>query len=218
VSTPVLLYALNPPEIKDTPKAPEQAKKRLQELGPLTRWVAQGGGRAGQGTATVQQLRWSALQALAPGTTWHGSPGQMLSGTAPPALLHAVPTLSRHGCTHTLLASPHVLLLLPHATGTLRPSSPDDTQTTMPHMPGCSQCLHHLPTHSLTHALLTPPPTAPPHSDEAIMMGTILLAVTMWVFGDVIGVAPVLAALMGLCGLLFTGGCLSLSLSCMCWR
>lgn len=46
------------------------------------------------------------------------------------------------------------------------------------------------------------------------MMGTILAAVTMWVFGDAIGVAPVLAALMGLCGLLFTGGCLGLGLGC----
>ncbi len=52
------------------------------------------------------------------------------------------------------------------------------------------------------------------------MMATILVAVTLWVFGDAVGVSPVLAALMGLCGLLFTGGQLHLVLAgsraCVC--
>lgn len=41
--------------------------------------------------------------------------------------------------------------------------------------------------------------------DESIMAGTMVLAVTLWVFGDKIGVAPVVAALVGLSVLLVSG-------------
>lgn len=103
VATPVLLYALNPPEIKDTPKAPEQAKKRLQELGPLTRWV-------GQGTA---------------GSSWGGLPLRPpLTGAAPvarcrQALLHAVLALRGMVALAPRVSSLHAFLVLPRATGTL---------------------------------------------------------------------------------------------------
>ncbi|GAX75182.1 hypothetical protein CEUSTIGMA_g2626.t1 [Chlamydomonas eustigma] len=36
VSVPLILYALYPPEIKDTPDAPEAAKKELEKLGPMS--------------------------------------------------------------------------------------------------------------------------------------------------------------------------------------
>mmetsp|Transcript_18497 Transcript_18497/g.51906 ORF Transcript_18497/g.51906 Transcript_18497/m.51906 type:complete len:564 (-) Transcript_18497:806-2497(-) len=37
VGVPLLLYALYPPELKDTPDAPETAKKQLEKCGPLSR-------------------------------------------------------------------------------------------------------------------------------------------------------------------------------------
>ena len=36
ISVPLLLYALYPPETKDTPDAPKQAERELQKLGPMT--------------------------------------------------------------------------------------------------------------------------------------------------------------------------------------
>eukprot|EP00192_Tetraselmis_astigmatica_P002742 CAMPEP_0117693140 /NCGR_PEP_ID=MMETSP0804-20121206/26717_1 /TAXON_ID=1074897 /ORGANISM="Tetraselmis astigmatica, Strain CCMP880" /LENGTH=571 /DNA_ID=CAMNT_0005506665 /DNA_START=298 /DNA_END=2013 /DNA_ORIENTATION=+ len=45
----------------------------------------------------------------------------------------------------------------------------------------------------------------PMSTDEKIMAGTMLGAVLLWVSGDAIGMAPVTAALLGLCTLLFTG-------------
>ncbi|XP_002988946.2 dicarboxylate transporter 2.1, chloroplastic [Selaginella moellendorffii] len=41
LSTPLLLYKLYPPEIKDTPEAPAMAEKKLQQMGPVTKseWV-----------------------------------------------------------------------------------------------------------------------------------------------------------------------------------
>jgi len=41
--------------------------------------------------------------------------------------------------------------------------------------------------------------------DESIMTGTMLVAVTMWIFGDKIGVPAVVTAMFGLCLLLLTG-------------
>eukprot|EP00955_Chlamydomonas_euryale_P024447 257601-Chlamydomonas_euryale.AAC.3 len=35
VVTPLLLYKLMPPEIKDTPQAPAEAQKRLDQMGPM---------------------------------------------------------------------------------------------------------------------------------------------------------------------------------------
>ena len=45
----------------------------------------------------------------------------------------------------------------------------------------------------------------PMSGDEKIMAGTMLGAVALWVCGDSLGVAPVVAALLGLCSLLFFG-------------
>jgi DASS family divalent anion:Na+ symporter len=45
----------------------------------------------------------------------------------------------------------------------------------------------------------------PPSRDEKIMVGTMALAVTLWVFGDALGVPSVLAAMIGLCMLLVGG-------------
>lgn len=41
MATPLLLYKISPPEIKDTPDAPAIAAKRLQDMGPVTQneWV-----------------------------------------------------------------------------------------------------------------------------------------------------------------------------------
>lgn len=41
LATPLMLYKLSPPEIKDTPDAPALAAKKLQEMGPITlnEWV-----------------------------------------------------------------------------------------------------------------------------------------------------------------------------------
>ena len=36
VSVPLILYALYPPEVKDTPDAPAAAQKELDKLGPLS--------------------------------------------------------------------------------------------------------------------------------------------------------------------------------------
>ncbi|KAE8672449.1 hypothetical protein F3Y22_tig00111841pilonHSYRG00190 [Hibiscus syriacus] len=42
--TPLILYKLCPPEIKDTPDAPEMAVKKLEKMGPVTRneWIMVG--------------------------------------------------------------------------------------------------------------------------------------------------------------------------------
>jgi len=45
----------------------------------------------------------------------------------------------------------------------------------------------------------------PPSRDEKIMVATMALAVGLWVFGDLIGVSSVLAAMIGLCMLLIGG-------------
>ena len=45
----------------------------------------------------------------------------------------------------------------------------------------------------------------PPSRDEKIMVGTMALAVTLWVFGEALGVPSVLAAMIGLCMLLLGG-------------
>ncbi len=45
----------------------------------------------------------------------------------------------------------------------------------------------------------------PPSRDEKIMVGTMALAVFLWVFGDAFGVPSVLAAMIGLCMLLLGG-------------
>ncbi|EPS71302.1 glutamate/malate translocator [Genlisea aurea] len=45
----------------------------------------------------------------------------------------------------------------------------------------------------------------PVTKNEWVMIGTMLLAVSLWVFGDAIGVASVVAAMLGLCILLVTG-------------
>lgn len=41
IATPLILYKLSPPEIKDTPEAPAIAEKKLQAMGPVTKneWV-----------------------------------------------------------------------------------------------------------------------------------------------------------------------------------
>lgn len=41
--------------------------------------------------------------------------------------------------------------------------------------------------------------------DETIMMGTMLFAVVLWIFGDTLGVPAVVAAMLGLVILLVTG-------------
>lgn len=45
----------------------------------------------------------------------------------------------------------------------------------------------------------------PMSREEIIMASTMFFAVTLWIFGDAIGVPPVLAAMIGLCILLGTG-------------
>lgn len=45
----------------------------------------------------------------------------------------------------------------------------------------------------------------PMSRDEKIMLSVMGLAVTLWVFGDALGVAPVVAAMIGLSTLLVTG-------------
>jgi DASS family divalent anion:Na+ symporter len=50
----------------------------------------------------------------------------------------------------------------------------------------------------------------PPSRDERIMVATMALAVTLWVFGEALGVPSVLAAMIGLC-LLLIGGVLQWS-------
>eukprot|EP00803_Ostreobium_quekettii_P007758 evm.model.scf_1215EXC.5 EVM.evm.TU.scf_1215EXC.5 scf_1215EXC:28331-33596(-) len=45
----------------------------------------------------------------------------------------------------------------------------------------------------------------PMSSKEWIMLGTMLLAITLWVFGESLGIPAVLAAMMGLCILLLSG-------------
>ncbi|EIE27528.1 Sodium/sulfate symporter [Coccomyxa subellipsoidea C-169] len=35
--TPLIMYKLVPPEVKDTPEAPKQAKEKLRQMGPMTR-------------------------------------------------------------------------------------------------------------------------------------------------------------------------------------
>ena len=45
----------------------------------------------------------------------------------------------------------------------------------------------------------------PPSRDEKLMIGTMALAVSLWVFGDALGVPSVLAAMIGLCCLLLSG-------------
>lgn len=44
LATPLVLYKLYPPEIKDTPDAPAMAAKKLANMGPVTRneWVMVG--------------------------------------------------------------------------------------------------------------------------------------------------------------------------------
>ena len=37
LATPLILYKLYPPEIKDTPDAPAMAAKRLELMGPVTK-------------------------------------------------------------------------------------------------------------------------------------------------------------------------------------
>lgn len=41
---PVILYKLYPPEIKSTPEAPAEAKRKLEQMGPIKRdeWVMLG--------------------------------------------------------------------------------------------------------------------------------------------------------------------------------
>ena len=41
--------------------------------------------------------------------------------------------------------------------------------------------------------------------DETIMSATMLFAVVLWILGDTLGVPAVVAAMLGLCILLFTG-------------
>ena len=41
--------------------------------------------------------------------------------------------------------------------------------------------------------------------DEKIMMGVMMAAIVMWVLGDQLGIAPVVAAMLGLAALLLTG-------------
>lgn len=44
LATPLVLYNLYPPEIKDTPEAPAIAAKKLKSMGPVTRseWIMVG--------------------------------------------------------------------------------------------------------------------------------------------------------------------------------
>lgn len=44
LATPLILYKLYPPEVKDTPDAPAMAAKKLKQLGPVTRneWIMVG--------------------------------------------------------------------------------------------------------------------------------------------------------------------------------
>lgn len=44
LATPLILYKLYPPEVKDTPDAPAMAATKLKHLGPVTRneWVMVG--------------------------------------------------------------------------------------------------------------------------------------------------------------------------------
>ena len=37
LATPLVLYKLYPPEIKDTPDAPAMATRKLEQMGPVTR-------------------------------------------------------------------------------------------------------------------------------------------------------------------------------------
>lgn len=41
LATPLILYKLYPPEIKDTPEAPALAAKKLENMGPVTQneWI-----------------------------------------------------------------------------------------------------------------------------------------------------------------------------------
>lgn len=41
LATPLIIYQLSPPEMKDTPEAPGIAAKKLQEMGPVKQneWV-----------------------------------------------------------------------------------------------------------------------------------------------------------------------------------
>ena len=45
----------------------------------------------------------------------------------------------------------------------------------------------------------------PMSRDEKIMMGVMMAAIVMWVLGDQLGIAPVVAAMLGLAALLLTG-------------
>ena len=45
----------------------------------------------------------------------------------------------------------------------------------------------------------------PMSRDEKIMMGVMMAAIVMWVLGDQLGIAPVVAAMLGLSALLCTG-------------
>lgn len=44
LATPLILYKLYPPEIKDTPDAPAMATKKLETMGPVTKdeWIMVG--------------------------------------------------------------------------------------------------------------------------------------------------------------------------------
>lgn len=44
LATPLILYRIYPPEIKDTPEAPAMAAKKLESMGPVTRneWIMVG--------------------------------------------------------------------------------------------------------------------------------------------------------------------------------
>ena len=45
----------------------------------------------------------------------------------------------------------------------------------------------------------------PMSRDEKIMMAVMMAAIVMWVLGDQLGIAPVVAAMLGLAALLLTG-------------
>lgn len=52
---------------------------------------------------------------------------------------------------------------------------------------------------------LLPQEMGPVTKNEWVMIGTMLLAVTLWIFGEKLGVASVVAAMLGLCMLLTFG-------------
>jgi di/tricarboxylate transporter len=91
VLVPLILYALYPPELKDTPDAPAAARKELEKLGPLStnekitaggweqlRWSwREGVHHSGRPAKTAQ---WQSMEGEAEQS--QGTDGKVVSGTA----------------------------------------------------------------------------------------------------------------------------------------